>query len=432
MASPLTRRSLLAGAGAGAVLGSAALASARGRPPRRLVVVFANGGWDVSFVMDPKLHTDLTEGPERDEDPDEPADREALRTFGALPIAVNDHKRPAVTAFFERFAARTAIVNGVWMGSIAHRGARARVLTGRNTEAAAAWATIVGARWGADRPLGSIDLSIGTYAGKLAASMGQVGKSGQIRELLQEGASFPAPAGAPYTLPQFRPDASDRAELTAYLQARTTAFAQGRAGRARNAELLEARQEALRRAARLRRDGADILGTLKLGTSPSLPKQVGVAVDLLEADLCRAITLGPHLQWDTHDDNSHQHGFFETLFREVGHLVFDLERRGLLDDTLVVVTSEFTRTPRYNSTGGKDHWPHASCLMIGANVVGNRVYGATDDRIESLPVDFATGEPDPRGRLNKYDNLAAGILAAFDVDPEEWLPGAQPFTACFG
>ncbi|MEQ1566862.1 MAG: hypothetical protein ABMA64_14565, partial [Myxococcota bacterium] len=60
-----------------------------------------------------------------------------------------------------------------------------------------------------------------------------------------------------------------------------------------------------------------------------------------------------------------------------------------------------------------------------------RVGGASDDSLQSLPVDLATGEADDGGVLNKYDNVAAGVLAALDVDPGPWYPGVTPFTAPF-
>ena len=58
------------------------------------------------------------------------------------------------------------------------------------------------------------------------------------------------------------------------------------------------------------------------------------------------------------------------------------------------------------------------------------IFGGTDERTESLPIDYATGATtNSSGELFKYDNFAAGILAHLDVDPEEWFPTISPFTA---
>lgn len=60
-------------------------------------------------------------------------------------------------------------------------------------------------------------------------------------------------------------------------------------------------------------------------------------------------------------------------------LVKDLESRGLLDSTLIVVLGEFGRTPKINKGGGRDHWSNAmSVLMAGCRTPGGQVVGATD------------------------------------------------------
>lgn len=60
-------------------------------------------------------------------------------------------------------------------------------------------------------------------------------------------------------------------------------------------------------------------------------------------------------------------------------LLEDLQQRGLLASTLVVVTGEFGRTPRINSSGGRDHWPQCfSVLLAGGGVPGGVVVGASD------------------------------------------------------
>src|SRR5262249_42270646 len=70
------------------------------------------------------------------------------------------------------------------------------------------------------------------------------------------------------------------------------------------------------------------------------------------------------------------------LDEAVSALLEDLELRGLLDSTLVVVVGEFGRTPVIESKGGypgRDHWPHCfSGLLAGAGIRGGNVYGASD------------------------------------------------------
>lgn len=422
---PLDRRRFLAALSAGFAVPSLARAEA----PKRLVVVFAEGGWDVSFCMDPKFSSDLVDGPQVDEDPGDPDDRESLRTFAEIPIAVNDRKRPAVTAFFERWAPQTAVINGIWMGALAHATARVRVLTGTQSEVNPAFAAIAGDRLGDALPLGSVDLSGGSYSGSLASSTGQVGYQSQIQALLLDGVGFPAAPG--FSAGAFQADAAQRDQLRAYLAARQTAVRPRWSDGGRNDVVLDGRIESLVRAGRFRADGAEAIAQLQLGASPSLIQQADLAVDFLAGDLCRAVTLDSRRFWDTHDGNDLQHANYQALFEGLDHLVAELDTSGLLASTMVVVLSEFTRTPKLNSSLGKDHWPYASFLVAGAGVRGGRVVGASDDSLQSLPVDLATGEADDGGVLNKYDNVAAGVLAALDVDPGPWYPGVTPFTAPF-
>ena len=60
-------------------------------------------------------------------------------------------------------------------------------------------------------------------------------------------------------------------------------------------------------------------------------------------------------------------------------MIKDMDRRGLLDETLVVVLGEFGRTPKVNKDAGRDHWGKAGSLIFaGAGVRGGKVIGATD------------------------------------------------------
>jgi hypothetical protein len=63
----------------------------------------------------------------------------------------------------------------------------------------------------------------------------------------------------------------------------------------------------------------------------------------------------------------------------IASLISDLKASGKLEKTLVVVLSEFGRTPRINDGGGRDHWARAfSCLMAGGGIKGGSIVGATD------------------------------------------------------
>lgn len=93
------------------------------------------------------------------------------------------------------------------------------------------------------------------------------------------------------------------------------------------------------------------------------------------------VTLGG---WDMHQDiYARLPERAADLDKALGALLADLDRRGLLDDTLVVLTSEFGRTPKINQNDGRDHYPKAfSSVLWGGGIAGGQVYGKTDKGIE--------------------------------------------------
>ncbi|MGJ8634705.1 MAG: DUF1501 domain-containing protein [Luteolibacter sp.] len=86
--------------------------------------------------------------------------------------------------------------------------------------------------------------------------------------------------------------------------------------------------------------------------------------------------------WDTHYDNfTGVEGRCKEFDQAYAALLTDLEKRGKLQDTLVVVATEFGRTPtiKANHSMGRDHHPSAfSCVLAGGGVVGGQRYGKTD------------------------------------------------------
>ena len=84
--------------------------------------------------------------------------------------------------------------------------------------------------------------------------------------------------------------------------------------------------------------------------------------------------------WDTH---AYHYRGIETQLpdfdRAFAGLITDLDRRGLLDSTLVIVNSEFGRTPKINAGGGRDHWPRVfSIILAGGGIKRGQVFGASD------------------------------------------------------
>ena len=85
--------------------------------------------------------------------------------------------------------------------------------------------------------------------------------------------------------------------------------------------------------------------------------------------------------WDTHGDNFNRlkDGLLPFVDRAVHGLLTDLDERGMLDSTLVIVSGDFNRTPKINKDAGRDHWGNVMTLFLaGAGVPGGTVIGASD------------------------------------------------------
>lgn len=124
--------------------------------------------------------------------------------------------------------------------------------------------------------------------------------------------------------------------------------------------------------------------------------------------------------WDTHNDNFVRvPEKCSVLDQALGALLGDLDRRGMLNDTLVVLASEFGRTPKINQNNGRDHYPKAfTSVLWGGGVRGGQTYGKTDKGIEVtenkvLPSDL---------------NATIGYALGLPLNQVIYSPSKRPFT----
>lgn len=125
-----------------------------------------------------------------------------------------------------------------------------------------------------------------------------------------------------------------------------------------------------------------------------------------------------HRGWDTHADLYTRLkegytgaqvgvGLIPTLDLALTALMDDLRERGLLDETLIVVMGEFGRTPKLNTSGGRDHWPRVfSVALAGGGIRGGQVVGESD----------AVGEV-PHDRPVTPGDLVCTIYTLLGIDP---------------
>lgn len=120
--------------------------------------------------------------------------------------------------------------------------------------------------------------------------------------------------------------------------------------------------------------------------------------------------------WDMHDNiASGMKNQLPNFDRAYAALINDLNDRGMLDETLVLVTSEFGRTPKINATVGRDHWPSVySIALAGGGIRRGYVHGSSDAQ-------GAQPDSDPL----TVENLSATIYTLLGIDPDKRLMTAD-------
>ena len=170
----------------------------------------------------------------------------------------------------------------------------------------------------------------------------------------------------------------------------------------------------------------DRYGRTTFGQSVLLARRlVEAGVPLVRVNWTRLLNAPNNGHWDTHSQNSAaMRRLMPVLDAAYSALLEDLADRGLLDDTLVVWTGEFGRTPRINGAGGRDHWGNVfSVALAGGGVKGGAIHGSSDT-IAGYPKD---------GRVLPQD-LHATIYRALGIakDAEIHDSLGRPLPVCRG
>lgn len=166
----------------------------------------------------------------------------------------------------------------------------------------------------------------------------------------------------------------------------------------------------------------DRYGTLQetdpsFGGAPQSPEHLLLSRRLVEAGVrCVNVAFGA---WDWHANREGSIEYLSKKYlplfdRALSVFINDLEERGLLETTTVIVWGEFGRTPRINAKGGRDHWPGTqSVLMAGGGLQGGRIVGETD-RVGGVPLNRPVHVQDVFATL--YHNLGIDTRTAQITD----------------
>ncbi len=125
--------------------------------------------------------------------------------------------------------------------------------------------------------------------------------------------------------------------------------------------------------------------------------------------------------WDTHKDNFERTKKLMSMLDSGASSLFrELQERGLLDATLVVVAGEFGRTPNINANDGRDHYPKAWTVLVGGGGLRSGIVHGKTSPDGSQVIENPTDIPD----------LLATLASAMGMDPDKTIltPVGRPIS----
>ncbi len=342
------------------------------------VVFNASGGWDTTYLMDPKgIHeiNRLYKEPE-------------ILTAGNHRFAPNQaHIEQGMSNedFFKKHGEDLLVFNGLDYSVNNHSPCSRYMATGKlDSLAYPTFAALVAACKGPEVPLAFLTFGNYSATGNLVP-MARVPYLNSLSRL----ANADGVEGSART--SYHDDfVSDRIEqaLATRKQARIT---QPRLPR------LE-RSESMLYAAQLNSKALERVTPFIPKSSPKqrLSQQAEIALASFKAGVCVSANLSIG-QFDSHSNNdADQMKLIPELLAGVDYLFAKAEEFQIREKLVVIVQSEMGRTPTYNKGNGKDHWSIGSIMFLGRGIQGNRVVGATDEKQFLIPINPKLLAADPQ------------------------------------
>lgn len=331
--------------------------------------VNASGGWDTTYLMDPKGLDGIN------------------RLYGRGDIATQGAHAFAPTAkhvkgglsnedFYAEFGGELLTLNGLDYSVNNHSPGSRYMATGKlDSMAYPTFAALVAACRGPACPLSFLTFGNYSATGNLVA-MARVPYAQSLRFLANADS-----ADGSDRFPYHDEFALTRIERALQVQVESSA-ARPRLPRSEHAENMLFAAQANSKA--LRRVTPYIPRELP---KERLSQQVDIALAAFKAGVCVSANLNIG-QFDSHANNdADQMRLIPELLAGIRYLMHRAEAMKIREKLVVVAQSEMGRTPAYNAGNGKDHWSIGSILFLGRGIRGNRVVGATDEKQMLVPLD---------------------------------------------
>jgi Protein of unknown function (DUF1501) len=359
-AAPISRSQL--------VLGSSRMSEEEGYSGPYYVVFNASGGWDTTYLMDPKgveginrLYQQgdiLTEG-----------------AFHYAPTAKHIEKGMSNEDFFKKYARELVVLNGLDFSVNNHTPCARYMATGKlDSSAYPTFPALAAACHGKEAPLAFLTFGNYSATGNLVP-MSRVPYL-QSLNLLAKADSVSGIEQHPYH-DAFVSDRIERA-LQEQFESRVSDKRLPRVERSQS--MLFAAQVNSKALSRV------VPYIPKEPAKERLDQQSDIALASFKAGVCVSANLSIG-QFDSHNNNdADQMKLIPEFLAGIDYLLTKAEDLKIRDKLVVIIQSEMGRTPNYNNGNGKDHWSIGSLMMLGAEISGNRLIGATDEKQLLVPL----------------------------------------------
>jgi hypothetical protein len=345
---------------------------AAGYPGPYYIVFNASGGWDTTYLMDPKGVDGINRLYQQGEILTEGAHRFA-------PTAKHIEKGMSNEDFFTKYGKELRTLNGLDLSVNNHTPCARYMATGKlDSTNFPTFPALVAACHGADAPLAFLTFGNYSATGNLVP-MSRVPYL-QSLNLLAKADFVEGNERAPY----HDPFVSDRIEkaLQEQFDARVSSARLPRVERSQSMLYsAQVNSKALQRV---------VPFIPKQQAKERLAQQADIALASFKAGVCISANLSIG-QFDSHNNNdTDQMKLIPEFLAGIDYVLKRAEELQIREKLVVVMQSEMGRTPTYNNGNGKDHWSINSIMFLGPGIAGNRVIGATDDKQQLTAIDPKT------------------------------------------
>ena len=326
------------------------------------LVFNASGGWDTTYLMDPKGADDINRLYLSSQ----------ILAQGNLRMAPNAAQTEAGMSneeFLTKYGDDLLVLNGLDYSVNNHSPCSRYMATGKlNNVTYPTFAALVAACKGSQAPLAFLTFGQYSATGNLVP-MARVPHLNSLKRLANAD-SINGQMRSPYH-DDFVVDRIEQA-LRDQMDARASKVRMPRVERS----------QSMLYAAQLNSKALERVTQYIPKTTPKerLSKQADIALAAFKAGVCVSANLSIG-QFDSHANNdTDQMKLIPELLAGVDYLVTKAEELKIRDNLVIVMQSEMGRQPTYNTGDGKDHWSIGSVMFIGHGIHGNRVVGATDEK----------------------------------------------------